>query len=98
MEIFALEQNRPNPFSPYTRISFAVPGQTGKTLVPTSLCIYDLQGRLVRTVIDDTRPAGRYSVSWDGRDSGGRNVTSGVYFYRLEAGRSVASGRMALLR
>ena len=57
-----------------------------------------LAGKLVRTLADDRREAGTYQVWWDGRDAQGRDVPSGVYFYRLWAGEFTAMKKMVLLR
>jgi predicted lipoprotein with Yx(FWY)xxD motif len=88
-----LAQNYPNPFNPTTRITFGLsaPGHV-------SLRIYDAAGRLVRALVDEERPVGRYEESWDGRDSGGRAVASGIYFYRLVAGGFEETKKMALMR
>jgi len=88
-----LEQNVPNPFNPGTTIRYTV-GQGG----PVQLRIYDVQGRLVRTLVNETQSARRYGVTWDGTDANGQRVASGIYFYRLTTnGRSV-SRRMVLLK
>jgi flagellar hook assembly protein FlgD len=60
--------------------------------------IYDAAGRLVRTLVDGARPAGRYSELWDGLDSRGGAVASGIYFYRLDAGAFTQTKKMVLLR
>ena len=88
-----LAQNFPNPFNPTTRISFGLAAPAD-----VSLRIYDAAGRLVRTLVEGARPAGNYSELWDGRDSGGRAVASGIYFYRLTAGAFTETRKMALLR
>jgi flagellar hook assembly protein FlgD len=63
------------------------------------LAVHDAAGRLVRHLVDDaTMGAGAHVVSWDGRDDDGRELASGAYFYRLESGEEVVSGRMTLLR
>ncbi|MFC1537662.1 PQQ-binding-like beta-propeller repeat protein, partial [Gemmatimonadota bacterium] len=80
---FSLGQNYPNPFNPTTTINYAVP--EGKT-VKVTLKVYNLRGRLVATLVDDEREAGNYSVFWSGTDQNGRQVASGVYFYRIHAG------------
>lgn len=88
-----LEQNVPNPFNPGTTIRYTI-SKSG----PVQLRIYDVQGRLVRTLVDEMQAPRHYDVTWDGTDSGGQRVASGVYFYRLNtAGRS-ASRRMVLLK
>ena len=88
-----LFQNQPNPFSPETRIAYELP-QGGRT----ELRIYAVNGRLVRTLLDAERPAGRHSLHWDGLDESGRAVSSGVYFYTLSAPGVEESRKMLLLR
>ena len=83
----------PNPFHPRTTLRFEVP-RPGHV----RLSIFDVAGRLVRTLVNESRPAGRHSVSWEGRDESGRSVPSGVYLYRMEAGNFVATQRMVRLR
>ena len=78
---FALYQNHPNPFNPTTAIPYDVP--EGGGLV--SLQVFDVGGRLVKTLMDGAQTAGHKRVTWDGRNSGGHAVASGVYFYRLLA-------------
>jgi len=63
-----------------------------------SLRIYDAAGRLVRVLVHDQRRAGRYEKAWDGRNSSGHAVASGVYFYRLTAGTFTETKKMALTR
>jgi hypothetical protein len=89
----ALLQNRPNPFNPSTAIPFVLP-EAGRV----RLRVFDLEGRLVRTLVDGVRPAGRQEVRWDGRDDRGRPVSSGVYLVRLEAAGEKLSRKMVLLR
>jgi hypothetical protein len=92
-----LHSNVPNPFNPTTRIEFdlAHEGQV-------SLRIYDVAGRLVRTLIDASLTPGRYTgqsaTVWDGTDDTGQRVSSGVYFYRLTAPDYVATRKMILMR
>jgi flagellar hook assembly protein FlgD len=62
------------------------------------LSIYDVAGRLVRTLVNEPRPEGLHSVSWEGRDESGRSVASGVYLSRMEAGDFVATQRMVRSR
>lgn len=90
---FALSQNYPNPFNPTTTISFSLPHQSR-----VRLSVYNILGQKVVTLIDDTKPAGTYSVDWIGTNSEGRPVASGVYFYRLETGTFTESRKMLLLR
>lgn len=86
-----LSQNRPNPFGPETRIAFDLP-QDGRA----ELRIYAVNGRFVRTLVEEERSAGPQSVLWDGLDDAGRPVSSGVYLYTLSA-PGVEEGRKMLL-
>jgi hypothetical protein len=88
-----LAQNYPNPFNPTTRIAFGLsePGHV-------SLRIYDVAGRLVRTLAEGNRPAANYAEVWDGKDTSGRAVASGIYFCRLDAGSFSQTKKMILLR
>lgn len=88
-----LMQNAPNPFSPETRIAFDLPA-AGRA----ELRIYDVSGRLIRTLVDEKRPAGPHSVRWDGRDETGRALSSGVYFYSLTAPGVDENRRMILVK
>lgn len=90
---FALEQNYPNPFNPQTSIKFTLPRQTFVTLD-----IYNVAGGLVRTLLSRDLSAGEHQINWDGRDSDGGEMPSGIYFYRLRAGEFSASKKMLLLR
>ncbi len=74
-----LEACRPNPFRGHTQISYALP-----TAGNVSLRVYDITGRTVRTLASGRQKAGFYSVSWDAKDSYGRHVPYGIYFYRLD--------------
>ncbi len=88
-----LSQNWPNPFNPITEISFnlAKPG-------PVKLAVYDVTGRLVKTLIQDNLLAGAQSVQWNGMTADSRPVATGVYFYRLEADGQLFNKRMLLLK
>lgn len=77
---FALLQNYPNPFNPGTVISYQLPARA-----EVSLKIFNLLGQEVRTLVNRPREAGVYRHEWDGRDAAGAAVSSGVYFYRMEA-------------
>ncbi len=92
-QAFALHQNVPNPFNPSTVIRFDLP-----RAAHVGLHIYDVSGRLVRTLVDTEMDAGCKEIHWDGRDGGGRRVASGIYFYRLVAGNFVQTKKMVLLR
>jgi len=83
----------PNPFNPSTTIRYEVP-RSG----PVQLTIFDVRGRRVRTLVDEHRGAGKYSLHWDGRDNYGREVASGVYFLHLRSGSKSATQKMVLIR
>ena len=90
---FALHQNVPNPFNPVTRIRFDIPERSR-----IRLSIYNVNGQRVTTLIDKEMEAGSREVIWNGVDDTGRNVGSGVYFYRLVAPQFSTSRKMILLR
>lgn len=85
--------NYPNPFNPATTIRFTL-GQAG----PTSVVIYDLAGRLVRTLLAESLSAQTHEVVWRGRDDDGSEVAAGVYFYQINSGLHQSVGRMALVK
>jgi hypothetical protein len=91
---FALYQNVPNPFNPSTSIHYDVPVGGGVV----TLQIYDVSGRLVRTLIDGSRTPGEKRVTWDARDNYGSPVATGVYFYRMTAPGFENTRKMILLR
>lgn len=91
--VFSLSQNAPNPFNPTTSIRFTVPARG-----TVSLAVYDVSGRVVRVLVDRTFDAGPHEAVWDGTDSAGRPVASGIYLYRLEAAGNVRVRRMVLVR
>jgi hypothetical protein len=90
-----LRQNYPNPFNPATQIAYYVPEGAPQH---ASLVIYDVTGARVRTLVNGMRGTGSYVETWDGRDGGGRQVASGIYFYRLVLGPFTATRRMMLLK
>lgn len=89
----AIRRVYPNPFNPSTTVEFSVPKQG-----PVAVRVYDLQGRQVSTLTDESLPAGIYRVKWDGRDRHGRGVASGIYFATMENAGSRQSVRMTLLK
>jgi len=91
---FRLWQNRPNPFNPSTIITFDLP-----VSMRVNLRIYDVSGRLVRTLVaGESMAAGSREKLWNGRDDTGRQVATGVYFYRLTADAFTATRRMMLVK
>ncbi|MEJ2722254.1 MAG: FlgD immunoglobulin-like domain containing protein, partial [bacterium] len=89
----SLDQNHPNPFNPSTAISFTLPRRE-----KTNLSIYDVEGKLVTTLVDETLDAGLNEVIWYGKDARGNPASAGVYFYRLSAGRRTLTKKMVLLK
>jgi hypothetical protein len=92
---FILSQNYPNPFNPSTTITFSV---TEGGVVATVLRIYDVRGRLIRTLLDSELAPGRHTVHWDGRTDRGDAVSSGVYFYKLLQGDRFQARKMTVAR
>lgn len=106
-----LMQNQPNPFHfttliryqiPLTRLpdrqaGFAKGGQEGD-LQDIRLAIYDITGRLLKTLVDEEVETGVYQTMWDGKDKRGEDVSSGIYFYRLQAGSRIKTRKMTLLK
>ena len=86
---FALYQNTPNPFNMDTEIRYALP-ENGRV----RLFIYDMRGRLVRILADGYQTAGTQSIFWDGKDTFGRDVSSGIYLYRLQSNNHVEIRKM----
>lgn len=89
----ALAANAPNPFNPQTRIAFTV-DRTG----PVRLEVFDLQGRLVRTLVNEPLVSGDHAVLWDGQTADGSPAASGTYVYRLSANDQVLAHKMTLLK
>ncbi len=92
-EIYSLYQNYPNPFNPSTTIQFDLHNTTRVVLK-----IYDILGRDIRTLLDEEVEAGSYTLQWNGQDANGRNVHSGIYFYRLSTEMFTGTKKMMLLR
>jgi len=91
-----LVSNYPNPFNPSTIIAFTIPYDLTNSL--TELKIYDLQGRLIKTLVSEVLPAGNYLSKWDGKNEIGNHVASGVYIYNLKVSYRQKSGKMTLLK
>jgi hypothetical protein len=90
---FEVFQNYPNPFNPSTNITFALPEASRVQVV-----VYNVIGARVAVLFDGRRPAGEHTVEWNGRDSQGNAVPTGVYFYRITAGSFVDTKKMVLVR
>ncbi|NLT51196.1 MAG: T9SS type A sorting domain-containing protein [Ignavibacteria bacterium] len=91
---FSLEQNYPNPFNPSTMINYQLSMNSNVTLK-----IYDILGREVATLVNEHKPAGTYTVEWNGTNSAGQQVGSGVYFYQLKtSGGFVETKKMLMIK
>ena len=90
---YVLEGISPNPFNPVTEVSYGAPGAGH-----VSVRVYDVSGRLVRTLVDGEVGAGYHTAVWDGRDDRGVDVASGVYFCRMSAESYRATAKMVLLK
>jgi hypothetical protein len=90
---YALHQNYPNPFNPTTTISFSLPVATKARIE-----IYNILGKLVAVPFDGLAKAGTNEVVWDGRNSAGETVSSGIYFYRLTADNYTETKKMTLMK
>ncbi len=93
---FVLEQNWPNPFNAATIINYEL--RIKSPPVHTTLKIYNILGQEVRTLVEEGKDPGYYTVLWDGRNQEGKELPSGVYLYRLKAGRFSQTRKMVLLR
>ncbi len=89
----ALHGNQPNPFNPTTRIRYELPSRSA-----VSLAVFDISGRLVRTLVSEVLNAGSHEVLWDGRNNTDQPASSGIYFYRLDHETDSRTRRMVLIR
>ncbi|MDZ7764852.1 MAG: T9SS type A sorting domain-containing protein [Melioribacteraceae bacterium] len=90
---YSLSQNYPNPFNPSTTIKFTIP-QSGFV----SLKVYNILGQEVKTLLSKEINTGAYSVDWNGTNNYGDQLSSGVYFYRIEAGDFIESKKMLFIK
>ena len=90
---FSLGQNYPNPFNPSTTIDFIVPESDNVVIE-----VYDVNGRIVTQLLNEEKGAGKYSVTWDGKDQFGKNASSGTYFYQIKINSTVQTKKMILLK
>lgn len=88
-----LYQNTPNPFNPNTNIRYELQDNG-----PVDLQVFDMKGRLVRTLVSDSQSAGPHEAIWNGRDEQGMHAAAGVYFYRLRSDGGVQTRRMTLVK
>jgi hypothetical protein len=92
-EVFALHQNYPNPFNPITTLRYDLPEQSMVNII-----IYDIMGREVKSLINQTQDAGFKSVIWNATNDYGKPVSAGVYLYQIQAGEFVQTKKMVLLK
>jgi hypothetical protein len=90
---FELGQNHPNPFNPFTVIEFALP-----TASQVTVDIYNVLGQKVKTLVNEEMSAGYYSATWDGSTDNGQSAASGIYFYKIEAGKFQNTKKLMLLK
>ncbi len=90
---FNLEQNYPNPFNPSTIIKYSVAEPTNIKLI-----VYDILGKEVATLVNETQNAGNYQLVWNATDNSGKKVASGIYLYKIEAGKYTKTMKMMLLK
>ncbi|MDZ7291336.1 MAG: carboxypeptidase regulatory-like domain-containing protein [candidate division KSB1 bacterium] len=90
---FDLAQNYPNPFNPETSIKYQVPVRTN-----VSLRIYNALGQEVRILVNGVKEPGIHTANWDGKDNNGRQLSTGIYLFRLEAGDFVMTRKMVLVK
>jgi len=90
---FALENNYPNPFNPTTTIKYQLPKD-----VRVNVTIYNIQGQVVRSLVNEDQKAGYYTIQWDGRSEAGVSVASGIYIYRINAGSFATAKKMVLMK
>jgi hypothetical protein len=91
---FELSQNYPNPFNPATTITYQLPNDG----VDVHITIYNILGQVVKTLVNEQKNAGVYSVVWDGKNDEGIAVTSGVYIYQLKSGNFMQSKKLMMLK
>ncbi len=94
---FSLSQNYPNPFNSTTHIRYYLPAVSSQ-FSAVSLKIYNILGQEVRTLVDGEQAAGGYRILWDGKDTFGKEVSSGIYLYQLDAGGYKFTKKLVLLR
>ena len=90
---FSLSANYPNPFNPETTISYILPEAS-----KVQINIYNLLGQHVKTLVNEFKPVGDYSVQWDGTNDAGEKLTNGVYIYRMQAESFVESKKLMMIK
>lgn len=93
LESFKVFQNYPNPFNPSTTITYQIPNTSN-----VILRIYDINGQLVKELLNETQAGGEYHVTWNGKNEKNMIVGSGVYIYTVSADKQIVSKQMILLK
>ena len=91
--VTTLQKNYPNPFNPETTIRYSL-----SEAVPIKLDVYNIKGQLVRKLVNEPKAAGNYTVVWNGKDEQGMNVSSGIYFYRMQTKNYSSTQKMMLMK
>jgi len=91
--VFSLSQNYPNPFNPVTTLRYDLP-ENGLV----NITIYDMLGRQVKTLVNQTQDAGYKSIIWDATNNYGQLVSAGIYLYQIQAGEYISTKKMVLLK
>jgi hypothetical protein len=95
---FDLGQNFPNPFNPSTTVQFQIPDKIRAENIRTVVRVYDVLGRVVKTLVDENLAPGFYTRHWDGLNDNGEKISSGVYFYSITAGDFRKTRGMLMLK
>ena len=90
---FYLSQNCPNPFNQWTTIHYVLPGESH-----VKLKVYNITGQLISTLVNERMKAGSRTAHWNGKDTNNKDLSSGIYFYKLEAGNLVSTKKMIFMK
>ncbi|PJA97032.1 MAG: hypothetical protein CO129_03370, partial [Ignavibacteriales bacterium CG_4_9_14_3_um_filter_34_10] len=90
---FTLFQNYPNPFNPSTTIKYSIPNNMKSEMSNVKIVVFDILGNVVATLVNENKAAGNYEVKFDGS-----NLSSGVYFYKLQSGSFVQTKKFLLMK
>jgi hypothetical protein len=92
-EVFALHQNYPNPFNPVTSLRYDIPEDA-----PVNITIYDMMGRIVRSLVNSKKAAGYHYIKWNATNNKNEPVSAGLYLYTIQAGEFTQTKKMVLLK
>ncbi len=96
---YSLAQNYPNPFNPETTISYTIPSNVKGETINVTLKVYDALGREVATLVDEFKQSGNYQVTFNARHlEHSREISSGIYFYRIRANQFIATRKFVLMK